>query len=184
MDEELAQFVRTRARGCCEYCQLPEAVASAPFEIDHVWDVQHGGRTVASNLALACFADNHHKGPNLGSIDPKTGKRAWLFNPRRQKWHQHFRWDGPVLVGRTPAGRTTVAVLQLNAPHRIAQRAALRAEGVFPPAAASSPQSVSVPSRPPPKLPLHRPSRPGYHYPASPACPAEGLRPCNREGPP
>ena len=37
-----------------------------------------------------------------------------LFNPRRQKWDRHFRWDGPLLVGRTAIGRTTIRVLQIN----------------------------------------------------------------------
>jgi len=87
---------------------------------------------VASNLALSCFACNHHKGPNLGGIDPKTGRRAWLFHPRRHKWSRHFRWDGPVLVGRTATGRATIAVLGINAPHRIAQRAEWIEEGIFP----------------------------------------------------
>jgi hypothetical protein len=73
-----------------------------------------------------------HKGPNLAGIDPKTGKRTWLFSPRRQKWERHFRWVGPVLIGRTPIGRATIALLQINAPHRVAQRAALIAEGEFP----------------------------------------------------
>ena len=117
----LVRLVHQRARGCCEYCQLPERFASISFEMDHIIAEQHDGPTVESNLALACFADNHHKGPNLAGIDPRTRKRAWLFNPRRQAWHRHFRWDGPVLVGRTPVGRATAAVLQMNAPHRVAQ---------------------------------------------------------------
>lgn len=88
---------------------------------------------MSKNLALACFADNHHKGPNLASIDPKTQRKAWLFNPRRNKWTTHFRWRGAELIGRTPIGRATISVLQINAPHRLAQRAALIAEGIFPP---------------------------------------------------
>jgi HNH endonuclease len=133
MDANLQRLVRRRARHCCEYCQLPERYSSAPFEIDHIVAEQHRGRTVPSNLVLSCFADNHYKGPNLAGIDPKTGRRTWLFNPRRQKWSRHFRWDGPTLIGRTPVGRATTAVLQINAEHRVAQRAALIAEGVFPP---------------------------------------------------
>ncbi len=39
---------------------MPHVYDELPFEIDHVVAEQHGGRTVASNLALACFADNHH----------------------------------------------------------------------------------------------------------------------------
>jgi hypothetical protein len=45
---------------------------------------------------------------------------------------RHFRWDGPVLVGRTAVGRATIAVLAINLPHRLAQRAALIDEGVLP----------------------------------------------------
>jgi hypothetical protein len=95
-DEALADFVRQRASACCEYCGLPQAFSSTRFQIDHIIAEQHGGRTIASNLALACLADNNHKGPNLAGTDPKTGKRAWLFNPRRQKWSRHFRWQGPI----------------------------------------------------------------------------------------
>jgi hypothetical protein len=135
MDEAaLPNAVRNRANHCCEYCQLPQSFSSTRFQIDHIIAEQHGGGTTASNLALACLADNNHKGPNLGGIDPKTGKRVWLFNPRKQKWSRHFRWQGPVLVGRTAVGRATIAVLAINLPHRVAQRAALITEGVFPPA--------------------------------------------------
>jgi hypothetical protein len=135
MDEALEDLVRQRAGDCCEYCRLPQQFSSTRFQIDHIIAEQHGGVTAPANLALACFADNHHKGPNLGGIDPKTGKKVWLFHPRRHKWSRHFRWDGPVLVGRTAIGRATIAVLAINLSHRVAQRAALIAEGVFPPSA-------------------------------------------------
>ena len=127
----LERLVRRRALGCCEYCGLPEQYCSAPFQMDHIIAEQHSGPTVPSNLALACYACNHHKGPNLGGVDPRTGAKTWLFHPRRHKWSRHFAWDGAVLKGRTPIGRTTIAVLAMNAPHRIAQRASLLAEGVF-----------------------------------------------------
>lgn len=135
MDKSLADLVRRRALNCCEYCLLPQPFSSTRFQIDHIIAEKHGGRTIASNLALACFADNNHKGPNLSGVDPKTGKKVWLFHPRRHKWARHFRWRGPILVGRTPIGRATVAVLAINLPIRVAQRAALMAEGLFPPAA-------------------------------------------------
>jgi hypothetical protein len=132
MNQALADFVRRRAGDCCEYCRLPQAFAPARFQIDHIIAEQHGGATVASNLALACLADNNHKGPNLAGVDPRSGKKVWLFNPRRHKWSRHFDWRGSLLVGGTPIGRATVVVLAMNLPHRLAQRAALIAEGVFP----------------------------------------------------
>jgi len=134
-DEALADLVRLRANHCCEYCKLPQAFSPDRFQIDHIIARQHRGKSSAANLALACLADNNHKGPNLAGVDPKTGRRAWLFHPRRQKWSRHFRWQGPVLIGRTPAGRATIVVLGINLPLRVAQRAALMVEGVFPPEA-------------------------------------------------
>jgi hypothetical protein len=57
---------------------------------------------------------------------------AKLFHPRRHDWSHHFRWDGPVLVGRTAIGRATIAVLQMNDPDALNDRDALLEEGLFP----------------------------------------------------
>ena len=132
MNIGLAALVWERAHRCCEYCRMPQIYDELPFEVDHVVAAQHGGKTDASNLALSCFADNHHKGPNLAGIDPQTRRRAWLFNPRRHKWDRHFRWDGPILIGRSSVGRATISVLGINLPHRVRHRAQLINEGVFP----------------------------------------------------
>jgi 5-methylcytosine-specific restriction endonuclease McrA len=90
MQDSLIELVWKRARNCCEYCQLPQALSSVRFEIDHIIAEQHAGESVASNLALACFADNHHKGPNLAGVDPQTRLKTWLYNPRRHKWSALF----------------------------------------------------------------------------------------------
>ena len=132
IDQALKKLVRRRARSCCEYCGLPEAYSSTLFEIEHIIAEQHGGPLAPENLALACLACNRHKGPNIAGVDPKTGKQVWLFHPRRQSWRRHFRWKGPVLVGRTAIGRATINILAVNLPYRIAQRAALIDEGLFP----------------------------------------------------
>jgi len=112
---------------------MPQAFDELPFEMEHIIAEQHGGKTVLSNLALDCFACNRHKGPNLGGIDPESAKKAWLFDPRQQKWVRHFRWNGPILVGSTAGGRATIVVLAINLPIRVQHRAQLMAEGVFPP---------------------------------------------------
>jgi hypothetical protein len=56
-----------------------------------------------------------------------------LFNPRRDKWLRHFRWLGAYLLGRTPIGRVTVDVLNINDPFRVELRDELIKEGLFPP---------------------------------------------------
>ena len=62
-----------------------------------------------------------------------TNEIVPLFNPRQDRWVDQFAWNGPVLVGKTPVGTVTIAVLAINLPYRIALRAALIEEGIFPP---------------------------------------------------
>jgi hypothetical protein len=134
VDAALVRHVWQRAQRRCEYCQLYQDHDELAFEVDHVIARKHGGATRAHNLALACFFCNAHKGPNIAGRDPATGKLTPLFNPRRHRWARHFRWKRATLVGRTPIGRTTVAVLYINDPFRIELREGLVLEGLFPPA--------------------------------------------------
>lgn len=101
MDEALVQRIWQRAGHACEYCRLHQTHCHLPFEIDHIIAKKHGGKSIANNLALTCFYCNSYKGPNISGIDPSTGKMVRLFHPRRHKWAAHFRWNGPVLIGRT-----------------------------------------------------------------------------------
>lgn len=77
MNNALIALVWERARDCCEYCQLPQALDELRFEIDHIIAEQHGGPTVAANLALACFADN----PELSRDRPQNGPTNMAFQP-------------------------------------------------------------------------------------------------------
>lgn len=76
----LRKEVRERAKGCCEYCLLPEAQAFFPHEPDHVIATKHGGESTIENLALACFDCNRFKGSDIASIDPFNGKLTQLFD--------------------------------------------------------------------------------------------------------
>ena len=82
MAHDLEERVRTRAKGLCEYCQLPQTVYGLPFQIDHIIARQHGGRTRLGNLALAWPRCNRNKGPNLAGIDKKTHELSKLYHPR------------------------------------------------------------------------------------------------------
>jgi hypothetical protein len=76
---------------------------------------------------------NSHKGSDISSLDEVTGRLTPLFHPRRYKWARHFCWQGAYLVGRTPIGRVTVALLHVNDDYRVELRESLIEEGVFPP---------------------------------------------------
>lgn len=127
------EFVRGRAGGACEYCRLPESLYRTAFITEHIIARQHGGADRDDNLAFACARCNLHKGPNIAGIDPDTGDLTRLFNPRTDSWDEHFTWSAHIVVGRTAVGRTTVRVLAMNEPVIRAVRAALLAEGAFPP---------------------------------------------------
>ena len=127
------QEVRERAGHACEYCRMPQSCyPTVPFPVDDIIARQHGGSTSLDNLALSCLHDNTHKGPNIAGVDPQTRRITRLFNPRRDKWERHFRWDGPDLVGKTAVGRTTFVVLAMNHPDALALRQSLIEEGLSP----------------------------------------------------
>jgi hypothetical protein len=133
MEDSLQMFVRQRARYRCEYCQMPSSIDPLAFQIDHIIAQKHRGETVPANLALSCFRRNVHKGPNIAGIDPATGHIVPLFHPRNDRWEEHFRWDGSLLVGLTSTGRATIEVLEINHALRVEFREILMAEGAFPP---------------------------------------------------
>jgi hypothetical protein len=113
---------------------MPQVYYPTPFQNDHILARVHGGPTALHNLALACLHCNSHKGTNIAGIDPKTRKISRLFNPRRQRWARHFSWDGRLLVGRTPIGRATIDVLNMNGVFLVQLREGLMDEGLFHPA--------------------------------------------------
>ena len=132
MPKSLREQVWQRARGCCEYCGIPQECDIRPFQLDHIRAQKHGGPTVLRNLALSWLPCNSFKGSDVASYDPLTDTLVPLFNPRTQDWENHFQWDGPELSGQTPTARATIALLRINAADRVAHRKILIESGLFP----------------------------------------------------
>jgi hypothetical protein len=129
MDAATRAAVRARANNRCEYCQRPQSSSPlVPLQIEHVIPRKHRGSDDTDNLALACAECNLHKGSDLTGIDPDSGQVTQLFNPRRDRWSEHFEWDGLLILGLSAVGRTTVRLLQLNAPARLRVRRVTRTD--------------------------------------------------------
>ncbi len=113
---ELDRHIREQARNRCGYCLSPQHLVMAHLEIEHIIPMAHGDPDDEANLWLACPLCNSHKSDKTTGIDPDTGSTVSLFNPRTQKWKDHFQWsaDGIQIIGITPAGRATVAALHLS----------------------------------------------------------------------
>jgi len=132
MDAGLRELVRQRAGDRCEYCHLPQEFSELRFHVEHVTPRQHGGTEALENLALACPDCNLAKGPNLAGLQPGGHKMVRLFNPRLDRWSQHFRCDGARIVGTTPVGRASAALLRMNDTERLRIRSLLLELGVLP----------------------------------------------------
>jgi len=112
-----------RAGKCCEYCRFGGGRQPLSFHVDHVIALKHGGSDDHDNLCLACAPCNQHKGAEVAAIDPLTSEATKLFNPRQQKWDEHFQINSDAsLSGITAEGRATVLVLRMNEEERVEQR--------------------------------------------------------------
>lgn len=122
MDEAVRQFVRTRAGGLCEYCQLNQEHYPPSFHIEHIRALSHQGDDSLENLALTCPRCNRYKGPNLSAYDPQTQELVTLFNPRTDSWSEHFALQGEFIEGLTAQGRATIELLKMNEEERLILR--------------------------------------------------------------
>ena len=130
----LRRFVAARADHLCEYCLIHAENTYLGGHIDHVISEKHGGKTQEDNLAFACIYCNLHKGSDIASIVPETGELVPLFNPRKDRWGDHFHLapDGITILPLTPVGEVTVRVLQFNESPRLLERKALQEKGRYP----------------------------------------------------
>lgn len=122
---KLREQVRRRAGQRCEYCRKPEDISAYSHQVEHVIAIKHDGPSTLDNLAWACFQCNNNKGSDIASYDKETNTLAPLYNPRQDRWDDHFTLDNAVMVGKTPIGRVTIRILQMNHPDQIETRAYL-----------------------------------------------------------
>ena len=133
--DDIQQKLREQAKFLCEYCHASELWQYVRFTVDHILPISCGRTNSFDNLCLACFHCNRRKSDAVSAIDPVTGKLCSLFNPRRDRWNEHFIWssDKLLLLGLTPEGRATVHLLELNRERIVRIRAADLAVNRHPP---------------------------------------------------
>jgi len=132
----LRRLVAERADFLCEYCLIHEDDAVFGCEVDHIISEKHGGETDADNLAYACAFCNRAKGSDIGSMVQRTGAFVRLFNPRTDRWAEHFALDDVTIVALSDIGEVTARILDFNNSDRLLERRALRAVDRYPSPAA------------------------------------------------
>lgn len=98
----------------CEYCK--RNLIDVQYEIDHIVPKALGGSDSMGNYAIACPRCNRNKGHRTHFIDHHTHELAKLFHPRRMKWSDHLSVQNNEIVGITPEGRATCALLMRATP--------------------------------------------------------------------
>ena len=129
----LRRLVEARARSSCEYCLVHESDTYLGCQVDHVVSEKHGGATEPDNLAFACTVCNRAKGTDVGSLTAE-GVFVRFFNPRTDRWEDHFTLRGTFIEPRTAIGEVTAKILGLNVTERLIERELLRRIGRYPPA--------------------------------------------------
>jgi hypothetical protein len=132
---ELRRLVASRAKGACEYCLVREEDMFLGCEVDHIISEKHGGATTEENLAYSCLPCNRNKGSDVSSLIPGTSNLIRFFNPRVDRWGDHFQLDaedGITIVPLTPIGEATARILGFNQADRLLERQTLREVGRYP----------------------------------------------------
>lgn len=125
ISDRIRILVVRRAEHHCEYCQLNEEDSFLGFQVDHIISIKHGGKTDENNLAWSCFACNNNKGSDVGTVLLPDTRFVRLFNPRQDKWEEHFELIECVFYAKSDVGEATIKVLKLNDVERIMERQAL-----------------------------------------------------------
>ncbi|HEU5198310.1 MAG TPA: HNH endonuclease [Ktedonobacterales bacterium] len=114
--KELRHRIAGQARHRCGYCLTSQKITGMHLDVEHIIPEARGGKTEEDNLWLACSDCNEFKGDRIEATDPLTEEVVRMFDPRHQRWDDHFAWTalGDEIVGLTEIGRATVAALKLN----------------------------------------------------------------------
>jgi HNH endonuclease len=128
---ELRQTIADRAKLLCEYCLIAEADTFYGCEVDHIISLKHGGSSDPGNLAYACALCNRAKGSDVGSIST-TGEFVRFFNPRIDRWAEHFRLEGATIQPLTLIGEVTGRILGFNDSARLHEREEMIRFGIYP----------------------------------------------------
>lgn len=126
--------VAHRASHRCEYCHAPQAGFNFELEVEHITPKSRGGTDKDENLALACRSCNLFKPMSTTGFDDIAQSKTRLFNPRLDRWQDHFDIDIETCIirGTTKIGRATVKQLRMNRNIQIAARESWVSMDLFP----------------------------------------------------
>lgn len=129
---EVRRIVARRAGNVCEYCLIAEEHSFYRHQIEHIVSLKHGGMSETDNLALSCVFCNSNKGSDIASLVQDSREITRLYNPRTDRWNEHFQLDSATIIPLTDIGEATARLLKLNADERVLERQVLITQNKYP----------------------------------------------------
>ena|ERR1041384_6387613 len=133
---ELRDLVAARANFVCEYCLISEEDTYFGCQVEHIISLKHGGSSDPDNLAYSCIFCNRYKGSDIASVSADTGELVRFYNPRINRWEEHFTFKGVLIRPLTAIGEATVRILRFNNGERFLERQILAGRKRYPSEAA------------------------------------------------
>jgi len=128
---ETRRFAIERANAICEYCLIAEEDSYYRHQIEHIISLKHGGSSGPENLALSCAFCNRNKGSDIASLGPDS-QLVRFYNPRTDKWLEHFRLDDVIFTPLSRIGEATIRILRINDDEHVLERETLAQRGRYP----------------------------------------------------
>ena len=109
------EAVESRAGRRCEYCRAPQPATGIRYHLEHVFPESLGG----TDDVDTGFGLSHVQLPQIQPsprVDEEGLAGRPLFNPRKDRWHEHFEFGSSTLQlkGKTATGKGTVNRLRMN----------------------------------------------------------------------
>ena len=92
----------------------------------------HGGRK--PRVCVYLLQSGQRQRPWINGAG--TGTYVRFFNPRTDRWAEHFTLDGVLILAHSDIGEVTARILEFNHSDRLLERQVLRAVSRYPTAAA------------------------------------------------
>jgi len=83
-------------------------------------------------LAYCCPDCNYHKGSDIGTFSDDGESLVRFYNPRKDKWADHFELANGSIHGKTDIGRATVSLFRMNEVDRLIFRQQLIDLALYP----------------------------------------------------
>lgn len=131
ISDSLRLLVAKRANYQCEYCLIAQADTFHTCHIDHIISIKHGGEAEDQNLAFACQFCNRNKGSDVGSYLFNSNKFVRFYDPRKDKWLDHFYIENGLILPKTEIAKATIKILNFNDPEAVIDRQLLIQAGRY-----------------------------------------------------